>query len=86
MTPRAWFLVALLAATTAAAQEPAAQKKEEPRPAARPAAVRSPEIHADRRVTFRLRSPAAKDVKVWGDLSLGTQPLQRDEQGVSGGE
>jgi enterochelin esterase-like enzyme len=41
----------------------------------------SPEVHADRRVTFRFRAPHAKDVS----LALeGTQPLamEQDEQGV----
>lgn len=46
----------------------------------RGAAVRSPEVGADRRVTFRLRAPDAKAVAV----SFGgeTRPLQRDDQGV----
>jgi enterochelin esterase-like enzyme len=44
------------------------------------APVKSPEIGADRRVTFRLRAPAAKEVAV----SLGGKrlPMQKDEQGL----
>jgi enterochelin esterase family protein len=46
----------------------------------RGAAVRSPEVGADQRVTFRLRAPEAKTVAV--SLSGNTQPMQRDDQGV----
>src|SRR5687767_1360030 len=42
--------------------------------------VRSPEIGADKRVTFRLRAPNAKEVAV----SIGGKqlPMQKDEQGL----
>jgi len=40
----------------------------------------SPEAHPDRSVTFRLKAPNAKEVLVRSDL--GTNTLQRDEQGV----
>src|SRR6266853_2688980 len=40
----------------------------------------SPEVHPDRSVTFRLKAPDAKEVLVRYDL--GTNTLQRDEQGV----
>jgi enterochelin esterase family protein len=44
------------------------------------AAVRSPEVAADGRVTFRLRAPNAKDVQVaMGQRRL---PMERNEQGV----
>ena len=33
-----------------------------------PPAVRSPEVHADRRVTFRLRAPAAARVELVGEV------------------
>ena len=46
----------------------------------RGAAVRSPEVGADRRVTFRLRAPNAKDVAA--SVGGGTLPMQRDDQGV----
>jgi enterochelin esterase family protein len=46
----------------------------------RGAAVRSPEVSADRRVTFRLRAPNARDVSVTG---LRTPlPMAKDETGV----
>ena len=40
----------------------------------------SPEVYPDRSVTFRLKAPNAKEVLVRSDL--GTNTLQRDEQGV----
>jgi enterochelin esterase family protein len=46
----------------------------------RGAAVRSPEVAADQRVTFRLRAPNAKEVAV--SFGGNTRPMQRDDQGV----
>ena len=43
-------------------------------------AVRSPEVLADGRVTFRLRAPNAKEVAV--NVAGNTLPMQKDEQGV----
>jgi|ERR1017187_3373998 enterochelin esterase family protein len=40
----------------------------------------SPEVHPDRSVTFRLKAPNAKEVLMKYDL--GTNTMQRDEQGV----
>jgi enterochelin esterase-like enzyme len=45
-------------------------------------AVRSPEIHSDGRVTFRLAAPNATDVRVSGDFLPAPQPLQKDEKGI----
>ena len=45
-------------------------------------AVRSPEIHPDGRVTFRLAAPNATDVRVSGDFLAAPQPLQKDEKGI----
>jgi enterochelin esterase-like enzyme len=47
----------------------------------------SPEIHADRKVTFRLFAPKANDVMLMGSPGIlevikKPQPLQRDEKGV----
>jgi enterochelin esterase-like enzyme len=69
------FAIPLLAACLAASQE----KKAEPAPP--PAPVISPDVHADGSVTFHLRAPNAKEVKL--DLE-GTDPLemQKDDQGV----
>jgi len=46
----------------------------------RGAAIKSPEIAADSRVTFRLRAPNAKEVMV--SLGQTRLPMQKDEQGV----
>jgi enterochelin esterase-like enzyme len=43
--------------------------------------VRSPEVSADRKVTFRLRAPNAREVAVNG-IPGGRLVLQKDEQGV----
>jgi enterochelin esterase family protein len=42
----------------------------------------SPEIHPDRQVTFRLRALNAKEVKVTGELGIGTQAMTRNEGGI----
>lgn len=44
----------------------------------------SPEVQADRRVTFRIRAPKASEVSLFGDWMIpGTQQtMARDEQGV----
>ena len=46
----------------------------------RGAAVRLPEVAADKRVTFRLRAPNAKEVAV--SFGGNTRPMQRDDQGL----
>jgi enterochelin esterase-like enzyme len=55
-------------------------------PLARPAApppVISPEVHSDRRVTFRLRAPQAKEVIVAGEWAGGGRAaMTKDESGV----
>jgi enterochelin esterase family protein len=45
-------------------------------------APRSPEVHADGRVTFRLAAPSATDVRLAGDFLAAAQPLQKDEKGI----
>ena len=45
-------------------------------------ALRSPELHPDNRVTFRLAAPNATDVRVLGDFLPGPQALQKDDRGV----
>jgi len=42
----------------------------------------SPEVHRDRRVTFRLRAPQAKQVAVNADFAQGNQPMKKDENGL----
>lgn len=83
-------LLLLLAVLPAAAQTPAPA----PAPAAerRPARgfnfgsppVQSPEVAADKRVTFRLRAPNASNVVVRG-ISREPLPMQKDSEGVWSG-
>lgn len=76
-----WIALAALVASSALAQ-PAP-----PQPAAGRGrgfgvpAVRSPEVSADGRVTFRLRAPNASSVMVRG-ITPQPIPMQKDEQGV----
>jgi enterochelin esterase family protein len=51
-------------------------------PPARPQPVVSPEVHPDRRVTFRLMAPKASEVVLTGEFANGPQPLRKDAQGV----
>jgi enterochelin esterase-like enzyme len=46
-----------------------------------PQVVRSPEVHPDHRVTFRLRAPNAKEVFLDRE-GAPRQPMQKDEQGI----
>src|SRR5262245_5154824 len=88
MHTRRWLpalAFALIQSTLAAAQTPPANQN--PAPASPPAQtagrggpVKSPEVGADRRVTFRLRAPNATAVLV--ALSGRRLPMQKDEQGV----
>jgi enterochelin esterase-like enzyme len=41
----------------------------------------SPEVHSDSRITFRLKAPNAKDVRVRLE-TIGSKTMQKDEQGV----
>src|SRR5438309_8999989 len=47
-----------------------------------PPPVVSPEVHADRSVTFRFRAPNAKEVAVSIEGSSKPLPMQKDDQGV----
>ena len=60
------------------AQQPAAP------PVSRVPAVRSPEVHPDRRVTFRIYAPKATEVTVSGEFEVGApaHKLTRDAQGI----
>jgi len=72
-------LIALVVGTPLVAQQaPAAAP-----PAARPAPLRSPDIHPDRTVTFRLLAPKATEVTLNGSWDNGTNlKMTRDEAGV----
>jgi len=70
------------------AQSPAAPKTEPPRtsaPARRDSALVSPEVHPDRTVTFRLRAPSAKEIKVAGEWPGGGTSLTKDDNGIWSG-
>src|SRR5215207_6900162 len=49
-----------------------------------PPAVHSPEVHADRTVTFRLRAPSASSVDLVGEVlqGKGPQTMSRSADGV----
>lgn len=51
-------------------------------PPRRSGPVRSPEIHEDGKVTFRLRAPEAREVQVAGEWSGGPATLSKNEEGV----
>jgi enterochelin esterase-like enzyme len=84
----------LLALSVSAQQPPAAPPQPGQSPAAgragaagrgmaMPAAVRSPEILADQKVTLRLRAPNAVDVQVNGDWPQGRGiKMTKDDQGI----
>lgn len=42
----------------------------------------SPELHADRTVTFRLLAPNAKEVQVSGEFSAKPLSMTKDEKGI----
>lgn len=48
----------------------------------RPFQVVSPEVHSDKRITFRLRAPQADVVEVKSLFFKGKHPLTKDERGV----
>lgn len=75
-------LVASLALVGAAgAQTPAPAPGAAAAPA-RPPAVVSPEVHADRTVTIRFRAPNAQQVTLIGELDGKTYPMTKGENGV----
>jgi len=78
-------LLLLLGSGLANAQAPAPEpaKDQAPTPPRRMTAPppTPPEVQADRRVTFRLRAPNARQVTVSGGFGA-PKPLERDEQGM----
>jgi enterochelin esterase-like enzyme len=58
-----------------------AKAKEARRPGFAPSLI-SPEVQADRRVTFRLRAPDAKQVSVSGEWGGGAKAMTREEGGT----
>src|SRR5260370_33904191 len=80
-------LAFLLVIGTSRAQTPPIQKQK-PQTSERqtpPAPVVSPEVHADLRVTFRLRAPNVKEVSV--QIKCASKPLamQKDDKCVCSG-
>jgi hypothetical protein len=69
MKPIRLITVILLAVAIVRAQTPAAP-------------VFSPEVHADHRVTFRLRAPNAKNVSVQIDEASTPLAMQKDAEGI----
>jgi enterochelin esterase-like enzyme len=69
-----------LSVATVVGQQPAAPAAA---PAARPAIPRSPEIHPDRTVTFRLSAPKASEVTLNGSWQGATDlPMTKGQDGV----
>jgi len=73
----------LMAAMAVLVQTGLAQQPAGP-PGSRTPAVRSPEVHPDRRVTFRISAPKATEVTVSGEFEVGApaHKLTRDAQGI----
>jgi len=51
-------------------------------PATRTPPPQSPEVHADRTVTFRFRAPAAQKVELTGQFLPANRAMQKDEAGL----
>ena len=83
------LLISFLSLTQLQAQEPAAAKSESPRANATPRreaqAIVSPEVNPDRTVTFRVRAPNAKGIKVSGEWAGGSIELTNDTKGLWSG-
>src|SRR5882762_7246639 len=77
----------LFAGVVVRAQTPPAQKlqRKATMPQTPPAPVVSPEVHADHRVTFRLRAPNAKEVSVQIEGASKPLAMQKDDEGVWSG-
>jgi len=74
---------AVLSAVPMSAQAPAATQGAQTAAPARPQLPRSPEIHPDRTVTFRLSAPKANDVTLNGSWDGGTDiKMTKDENGI----
>jgi len=62
---------------------PGGQAQDTGRPrSAGPGVVRSPQVAADRTVTFRLRAPAASEVSLSGEFMQGSKPLETSPDGT----
>ena len=84
---RVFATASVVAVMAAAATAPLAGQQAPPAgapaQAARPAPLKSPEIHPDRTVTFRLLAPKATEVTLNGSWDNGTDlKMTKDESGV----
>ncbi len=77
------FIVVISSVAFGAPQEARPAAPQAARPPAPPPVV-SPEVHADRRVTFRLRAPQSKEVSVSGEWAGGGKaiPMTKDASGL----
>jgi enterochelin esterase-like enzyme len=76
---RALAILSLLALAGLSDTPTAAQEKKQP---PNPTVV-SPEVHPDKKVTFRIRAPKASEVSLRGDWMTGAAvKLEKDEKGV----
>ena len=81
LSAAAALIIATAVIPLAARQAPAPGAATQP--AARPAPLKSPEIHPDRSVTFRLSAPKATEVTLNGSWDNGTDlKMTKDESGV----
>jgi len=66
-----WFVfwLGLMPAATSFAQQPAAR-------------IVSPDVSADRRVTFRLLAPQAREILLTGEFMQGSKPFEKDANGL----
>lgn len=76
MAPQLASRLALLGLLAALAAQSPLAAQQAPRP------VLSPEVHADRTVTFRLRAPEAREVSLTGEFIDGPQALTKGADGV----
>jgi enterochelin esterase-like enzyme len=76
-----WMMVLIGLAALVGFVLPPAAEAALARPARAPGIV-SPELQADRHVTFRLRAPLAKEVTVSGDWGGGPTALTKDTEGI----
>jgi enterochelin esterase family protein len=51
-------------------------------PGPRPAPFQSPEVHPDRKVTFRFQAPGATKVELSGQFIKGNQPMEKGDTGL----
>src|SRR5258707_7463794 len=85
---RILILLAFLLVLGMVRAQPPQPKKRQAQPPVRqtpPAPVVSPEVHADHRVTFRLRAPNVKEVSVQIEGASKPLAMQKDDEGVWSG-